>query len=103
MYHIGYLPKYYPIMYGGYQNHKHYDAYVDEGESAYEIFQFEYSGQWWHMGSVTFKIAALMVPFFLCWRLYSAEAEKNSRGLSNLRNNQLGESYRRGEMPRFEY
>ena len=100
---MGYLPEYYPLMFGGYPSHRHYSPYLDEAESVYEMFQFAYSGQWWHMGALWAKVLTMLVPVFLIWRIYNSEDEKKSRGLTFLRNNKLGEGYSRGELYRIEY
>jgi len=100
---VSYLPEYYPIMYGGYSSHAHYSPYIEEAESIYEMFQFDYTGQWWHMGAAWMKIVGIGMPLLLIWRFYIAENNKQSRGINIRRNPQTGQSYRRGEMFKLEY
>lgn len=84
-------------MYGGYPSHRHYSPYLDEAESSYEMFKFEYTGQWWHLGYPWAKILWLLVPFYVAYRIVVAEGERQERGESIMKNCQLGEGYRRGE------
>jgi hypothetical protein len=55
-------------MFGGYPNHKHYSPYLDEADSIYEMYDFEYSGQWWHIGALWGKVVMMLMPVFFYWR-----------------------------------
>lgn len=90
-------------MFGGYPSHKHYNPYLNEAESIYEMYQFEYSGQWWDLMSMWVRVFLFSVPVFLAWCFYNAESKMNERGLTIFRNAEMGQGYRRGEQYRLEY
>lgn len=77
-------------MFGGYPSHKHYNPFLDEIESAYELFEYEYPGQWWHLGSLSAKIIlAFLVPLWIYWRMRYVQvkrAEKGQVGFGNPHN-----------------
>jgi hypothetical protein len=82
IYHIKYLDGSYPVMFGGYPSHAHYDPFLDIAETSFDLYQYEYPGQAWHFGSLAFKFfAAFIVPLCLYWRLRTVHEQKVEKGM----------------------
>ncbi len=57
-------------MWSGLRSHPHWSPFVEEKATYYELFDFKYQGEWWHLGnSVFLKVFILLLPIIFYWRL----------------------------------